>query len=108
MLVKTFVSCDNIHSSGFILCFFCKNDYKLTQNGGQLNRLGVKQTIMVGLVTLLLKRALNLLSGGKACVVRSFNLMELGGFWVFRLFFFNFYCITNNCHYLTITQYLIM
>lgn len=35
MILKTFVSCDNIQSSGFILCFFSKNDYKLTQNGGQ-------------------------------------------------------------------------
>lgn len=61
-LAKTFVSCDNIHSSGFILCLFSKNDYKLTQNGGQLNRWGEEQTIMVGFVTLLLKRALNLLT----------------------------------------------
>lgn len=62
MIVKTFSSCDNTHSSGFILCSFSKNDYKLTQNGGQLNRLGAKQTIMVGLVTLLQNGALNLLT----------------------------------------------
>lgn len=69
MIVKTFLSCDNIHSSGFILCFFSKNDYKLTQNGGQLKRLGAKQTIVVGLVTLLLKCALNHLNVAEAKLV---------------------------------------
>jgi len=33
---KDILSRDNIHSSGFILCFFSENDCKGTQNGGQL------------------------------------------------------------------------
>lgn len=37
--VKTFVPRDNIYPSGYILCFFSRNKYKLTQNGGQLSRL---------------------------------------------------------------------
>lgn len=85
------------------------NDYKLPQNGGQLSRLKAKQPIMVGLVTLFMKCVLNLLngSGDKVCLIRSSDLIKLDWFCMFGLLK-RLHCITDDCHYLTAIQYLVI